>query len=315
MNKTVKILLIIAGVLVVICGCTQPNSPAGSDRAVHQTTSWAVKPSLAYDALTFFNTLIGDPYYLAFYRADYDRFKKKFTPEVQQALTRLSEAKKQYQVILGVELSTVFSVGDPETLDDVISLAKHPNSLREPLIQSGLGTAYQDDALWTAFESIMPDVLTVLTFLKEAGFESYWTREVLPDSRALADRLQKELSAYNVVPAIEAETGLPLPSDQFEIYLVHFLSPHAARLPGPRVMQETRDLSRDTFVRIAIHELLHQPFDVNNQNFWTAMDRLNKIHFSWTASRTMIPPQATTIGKVTWRRALWMPWNRSYLNS
>jgi hypothetical protein len=203
----------------------------------------------------------------------------EFTPEVRQALARLSETKEQYQIILGVELSTAFSVGNPETLDDVISLTKHPNSLRQPLIQSGFGTAYQDDALWTAFESIMPDVLTVLTFLKEAGFESYWTQEILPDSQALADRLQKELSAYNVIPAIEAETGLPLPSDQFEIYLVHFLSPHAARLPGARIMQETRDLSRDIFVRIAIHELLHQPYEVNNRDFWTAIDKLKQDTF------------------------------------
>jgi len=260
-------------------GCTRSGTPAEPDHAVHQTTTWIIRTSLAHDALAFFNTLIADPYYLVFYQEEYNLFKPKFTPEVQQALTRLSEAKEQYQVILGVELCTVFSMGNPETLDDLIRLAQHPDSLRQPLIQSGLSTAYQDDAMWTAIISVMPDVLTVLGFLKEFDFESYWTQEILPDSQALAERLHQELSAYNIIPAIEAETGLSLPSDQFEVYLVYFISPHAARLPGARIMQETRELSPDFYVRMAIHELLHQPYEVDNQDFWDAIDVLKQDAF------------------------------------
>ena len=48
---------------------------------LHPATDWQLKPSLKYDTLCLLNALSGDPYYLEYYRAEYERFHPLFTPE------------------------------------------------------------------------------------------------------------------------------------------------------------------------------------------------------------------------------------------
>ena len=58
----------------------------------------------------------------------------------------------------------------------------------------------------------------------------------------------------------------------FIIFLSYFNSPYGARVPGTRFIMETRVTDPEAFARATIHELLHQPYDVNNAEFWAAVD-------------------------------------------
>lgn len=40
----------------------------------HTATVWKIEPSLKFDTLCLLNALSGDPYYLRYYRAEYDHF-------------------------------------------------------------------------------------------------------------------------------------------------------------------------------------------------------------------------------------------------
>ena len=42
------------------------------------TTKWLIEPSMQYDALNFFNSLIGDEGYVRYYTRDYTYFSQKF---------------------------------------------------------------------------------------------------------------------------------------------------------------------------------------------------------------------------------------------
>lgn len=254
-----------------------PTSPVVSD--VHTTTVWSVRPSLAYDALNFFNALTGDPFYLDFYQDEYDRFHSQATPEVEAAIATLNATRQQYQFIVGAALSTVFAPGNPETIDDLLALAANPEPLHQALLQSGLGSTAEIEAKWPLVESLLPSVTTILVFLQSVGFEEYWRAEVLPAEQALAEQLQTRLRDYNVVPAVEALTGRQLPGNHVEIYLSYFNSPYGARIPGTRFIMETRVTDTAAFVRATIHELLHQPYDVNSAEFWAALDTLRTDPF------------------------------------
>lgn len=245
----------------------------------HTATEWSVQPSLAYDALNFFNALTGDPFYLAFYQDEYDRFHSQATPEVETAIATLDGARQQYQFIIGAALATIFAPGEPETIDDLLALAADPQPLYEALLQSGLGSRAEIDAKWPLFESLLPSITTVLDFLQAAGFEEYWRAHVLPDEQALAEQLRGQLAVYNVVPAVEALTGRPLPGQRVEIFLSYFNSPYGARIPGTRFIMETRVIEPAAFARATVHELLHQPYDVNNAAFWAAVDTLKRDPF------------------------------------
>lgn len=245
----------------------------------HTATEWSVQPSLAYDALNFFNALTGDPFYLAFYQDEYDRFHSQATPEVETAIATLDAARQQYQFIIGAALATIFAPGDPETIDDLLALAAAPQPLYEALLRSGLGSRAEIDAKWPLFESLLPSITTVLDFLQAAGFEEYWRANVLPGEEALAKKLRAQLAVYNVVPAVETLTGRSLPSQRVEIFLSYFNSPYGARVPGTRFIMETRVIDPEAFARATIHELLHQPYDVNNAEFWAAVDTLKHDPF------------------------------------
>lgn len=250
-----------------------------ADAGFHTATEWSVQPSLAYDALNFFNALTGDPFYLAFYQDEYDRFHSQATPDVEAAIATLDAARQQYQFIIGAALATIFAPGDPENIDDLLALAATPQPLYEELLQSGLGSTAEIDAKWPLFESLLPSITTLLEFLQAAGFEEYWRANVLPGEEALAEQLREQMAAYNVVPAVETLTGRPLPGQRVEIFLSYFNSPYGARVPGTRFIMETRVIDPAAFARATIHELLHQPYDVNNAEFWAAVDTLQNDPF------------------------------------
>ena len=58
------------------------------------STNWQLEPSLKYDTLCLLNVLSGDPYYLHYYQAEYDRFHPLLTLEEQAAFVQLKHKIK-----------------------------------------------------------------------------------------------------------------------------------------------------------------------------------------------------------------------------
>ncbi len=90
---------------------------------LHKKTEWQIVASFKFDTLCFLNILTGDPFYLDYYKDEYDQFAPKLTPLAQRALTKLKyEIKEKNHSIISASLSLYFSVTAAETLDEMLEV-------------------------------------------------------------------------------------------------------------------------------------------------------------------------------------------------
>ena len=114
---------------------TGPVVPPAPRAEPHRSvTDWQLKPSLKYDALCLLNALGGDPYYLEYYRAEYDHFHQLFTPEEQSAFARLKQViKDEGHGIISARLALYFSAVDDSTLPQMIRTAHESSGMKAAL--------------------------------------------------------------------------------------------------------------------------------------------------------------------------------------
>src|SRR6266511_3598745 len=111
---------------VAACAATTPARPTPATVAVTSAaggasrTHWVLEPAQAYDAIAFVNLLTGDPFYVANYRADYERWAARLGPPEKQALAHLTHRiKEQEHGMIYPTLALAFSGVEPRTLADL----------------------------------------------------------------------------------------------------------------------------------------------------------------------------------------------------
>ena len=141
---------------------------SGVAQTFHTTTRWDLRSSLKFDAICALNMLSGDPYYLEYYQADYDRLVKQFQPEELAAFANLKRRiKDQNGGIISASLALYFSAVDAESLDDLIGVVKDSSAMQRNL----KATTYYDDDGWKLYEANRPDLETAFRALKRIHFE------------------------------------------------------------------------------------------------------------------------------------------------
>lgn len=246
-------------------------------RARAQTqTQWQVTPSLKYDALCFLNVLTGDPFYRRYYEAEYARFAPRLTPAARAALSELKrKLKDENKNIISAFLSLYFSADDGETLDEMLRALKESGRMKANLKKS----VYYGESGWKLFESVRDDLKTIFLHLRDAGFESYWRQNVLPAVESKAKSIAESLSRHNVVAEVETHLGFKLPSNAVSVYVLHFSRPHGIRLLGARFITDA-SYPPEVVLRIAVHELLHPPFELpRDKELKAALDALRADDF------------------------------------
>ena len=171
--------LIVLLYLLAFCAAeTVLASPAPeSAAAFHKTTDWELKPSLKYDALCLLNALSGDPYYLEYYRAEYEHFHPLFTAEENSAFEQLKHViKYQGNDIISAKLALYYSVVDDETIPEMIRTA-HDSSAMKIGLQK---TEYWSDEGWKNYEEAQPALEAALKALHRVGFAGYWEQTAKP---------------------------------------------------------------------------------------------------------------------------------------
>jgi hypothetical protein len=89
-------------------------------------TQWKVEGSPAFDACCLINTLTGDPYYLKYYQADFDRWWPKLSADCRTALARLRSSKEKRGEIISAQLTLYFSAVDVFGLADILAALRAP---------------------------------------------------------------------------------------------------------------------------------------------------------------------------------------------
>jgi hypothetical protein len=100
----------------------------------HTTTDWDLRPSFMFDTLCALNFLSGDPYYLDYYKSDYDRLSPQLRPEERAAFVNLKhKIKDENGGIISAKLALYFSATNAETLDDMIRVVKDSSVMQRNL--------------------------------------------------------------------------------------------------------------------------------------------------------------------------------------
>jgi len=224
----------------------------------HATTNWDVRPSLKFDTLCALNVLSGDPYYLEYYRSDYQRLAKKFKPEELVAFGNLKRRiKDENGGIISAQLALYFSAVDAESIPEMIRAVDDSNPMQRNL----RATPYFDEDQWKVYDASRPDLKAALLALQRIGFENDWKQNALPAVEKARAAILGELPHYDIVPVIEAKLGKPLTSNRITVYLLYYSEPHGIKITGTRFLTHYSYPFR-IVLRNAIHEMMHPPYDL-----------------------------------------------------
>jgi hypothetical protein len=228
--------------------------------AFHTSTDWDLKPSLKFDALCALNVLSGDPYYLAYYKADYDRLSPQLNPDEKTAFANLKRRiKDENGGIISAQLSLYFSATDAESIDDLITVVKDSSTMQRNL----KATTYYSDDQWKVYDAARPDLEAALRAMKRIHFEEDWEKHAKPAIDQSIATISKDLPKYNVIPAVESVLGAPRPSNKITIYMLYYSQPHGIKITGTRFLTHYSYPFR-IVLRNAIHEMMHPPYDLAN---------------------------------------------------
>lgn len=255
MQKRWRIFL---AVLAVFAGLATPLLAQEPHAAFHATTGWDLQPSFMFDTLCALNFLSGDPYYLKFYQADYDRLFPRLRPEERAAFVSLKHRiKDQHGGIISAQFALYFSVTNAESLDDMIHVVKDSSAMQRSL----KATTYYSDDGWKVYDESRTDLQAALKALRRIDFEADWEKNVRPRVEKARAAIAQDLPKYNVIPKVESVLGSPSPSNRITVYLLYYSEPHGIKITGTRFLTHYSYPFR-IVLRNAIHEMMHPPYDL-----------------------------------------------------
>lgn len=250
--------------------------PLLAAQTLHTTTDWDVRPSFKYDAICVLNVLSGDPYYLEYYQADYDRLSRQLRPEELAAFANLKRRiKDEHGGIISAQLALYFSAVDAESIDDLVKVVDDSSVMQRNLKP----TPYYDEAQWKVYEASRPDLKMVLLALKRIHFDSDWQSESRPKVEQAITAISADLPKYNVIPAVESVLGAPRPTNRITVYLLYYSEPHGIKITGTQFLTHYSYPFR-IVLRNAIHEMMHPPYDLAHDSELRAdLDSLRSDRF------------------------------------
>jgi hypothetical protein len=237
----------------------------------HSTTEWQLKPSLKFDALCLLNALSGDPYYLQFYRAEYDHFHPLFTPDENAAFEHLKHLiKDEGHGIVSAQLTLYYSTVEDQSLPEMIGTARDSSAMLASLKK----TPYFYDGAWRTYDRARPALEIALRALDRVGFTDYWEMKARPEVERRIAELSSDLRKYNILPVIERYLGFAVPSQAITVYVLSYSEPHDIRVSGMQFLTN-KSYPFGVVLHSAIHESMHPPFDKNNSTVRKAIDLLS----------------------------------------
>jgi hypothetical protein len=211
------------------------------------------------DALCMVNLLRADPFYEEFFsteeeRADLEVYRAALGPEQRQALTHLTA---QIHNLLSAELTGIFSVTHPATLDDLLRTVGDDDAWARLHVLLA-GTRYEEVAQET-LDGVRGDLAVLLRHLQTRGFSARWAAHALPEIQLYIRTGLPALQAADVVGRDEHVLGRALDVQELSAYVLKYAKPHGIRLEG---WQFITDVSwpMPITLKTALHELLHPPF-------------------------------------------------------
>ena len=219
-------------------------------------TRWIVSTSEAFDALCFLGPLSGKPFYARYYEAELAAFS--LPADGRAALDSLQAEADAANQLLGPDLCTLCSGAPVRTLAE---LTRAIVAAETAILPPYKASAYWDEENWTGFLARRERLLIVLRALQAAGFPALRERFMGEKAKARVAALSARLAGVDVIAEQERLLGHAL-EPSIEIVLMWFSKPHGIRIQGQRFLSHL-DYPDELSIRIAGHEILHPPFDMD----------------------------------------------------
>ena len=219
-------------------------------------TRWIVSTSEALDALCFLGPLSGKPFYARYYEAELAAFT--LPADGRAALDSLQAEADAAGALLGPGLCTLCSGAPVRTLAELTRAVAAAETIILPPYKA---SPYWDQETWTGFLARRERLLTVLRALQAAGFPALRDRFMGEKAKARVAALTARLATVDVIAEQERLLGHAL-EPSIEIVLMWFSKPHGIRIQGQRFLSHP-DYPDELSIRIAGHEILHPPFDMD----------------------------------------------------
>lgn len=234
-------------------------------------TQWKVRGSEGFDALCFLGPLSGKPLYTRYYQAELAEFRRTFPPEAQSALGRVQKLADDKGWLLAPGLCTMLSAAPDATLDGIIQAVREAESRVLPAYQA---SPYWDQENWNVLLAGRADLLTVLEGMLATDFSAFCRKFMQPKLEPRVAALSARLASMDVIAEQERLIGRAL-QPGIEIVLLWFSKPHGTRIQGQRFLSHV-DYPDELTIRIAGHEILHPPFDMEGPTAKAAIATLEK---------------------------------------
>ncbi len=246
--------------LFIAAGVATASAVAKPSASRHTETRWRIEASFKYDALCLANILTGDPFYLNYYRSEYDAMSPTLTPEARHALAALkSKIKDEGQRIISAWLCLMFSAVEDESLNDMLKTLEDPAKMKKGLEESG----WYSEERWQLFLAIRRDLAVVLRWMDDADVRNQWEKHALPKAEKRIAEVRARVNDYNVIPLVEQYLGKTLMTDEIVVYMLVYSQPHGIRITGSRFLTDAAWPFNIT-ARTAAHELMHPLYDLAN---------------------------------------------------
>jgi hypothetical protein len=222
-------------------------------------TRWQVVGSEGLDAVAFTGALAGGSLYLKSYSTEAAEFGSRLPAPVREDLARLDkDAAAAGFGLLWPGLASILSGTDVTTIDSIIAALSDPEARIRPALQA---SPYWDEKNWSWFATAAPELRTVFAAMRNAGFATYRKALIGSSLDVRIAELRDGLSDYDLIKWQRKLSGKRL-DPTITIVLLYFSKPHGVRVQGQRFLEAT-DYNVTTTLRIAAHELLHPPFDMD----------------------------------------------------
>ena len=252
--------------LVALCAAAL----ARADAPGAHSTRWHVQAAAGLDAVVFIGALAGNSLQYEHYQQEVEHLRPRLGGDATAALERLTEFAELHGMLVGPNLALIFSAGPVESLDDVIASAREPEARLRP----GLETSeYWDPREWTSVrDETLPDVLAVLTGLRDAGFQAYWQEAAAPTLEMRIDATRRYLQRFDIIPEHERLLGRTL-DPEIDVFLLYFSKPYGIRVTGQRFASH-HSYPMYIQLRTATHEMFHPPFERGDHSVYERLDEL-----------------------------------------
>jgi len=234
--------------VMLLAACGQHDAPSMRSFATH----WSVAPSFKYDACNMIGILTGRELYKKYYPELHKNWSWKIPEAVKKAVTEIDRIVGQ-DWPPGPRLAIFMSaVAADDSLAAIITAMQNDETVYRTFMASDYGSQKN----WQQWQELKPHLLTVLQYLHEKGFQSYWWSKLHPELVTKVSGIKQELQAFDVVGDLERFLVDHELEDTIRIHLLSLGQPHELRLTSQTRCTDLKLPLRAT-VRNFYHEILH----------------------------------------------------------